>query len=457
MRPDDSDGELQGLLKFLYMAPVGVIQATLDGEITLINPMAANLLMPLQADGMLANLFIALEYTVPELRELTENHGTSSGVICKSLRLNPFYRAQRKSEQQTYELTLIKVDVETLMAVLTDVTDAVKREEQIRLGAAWYNALLNERLNYGVIDLDEHGVVLTWNAEMEKLTGFSKGQAVGNSCGVLFSRESNFSKRLSDLLYEANQSGWTLQNDWCVTAAGQKFWSSYIISASQLSFPDEEGTADKNGVLKAKSVAFVLLLRDINDHVDTTSRMMHASKCDHLTGISNRQTFFDIAEIEIRRWARTPRPLCVLAIDADFFKSVNDQFGHGVGDTVLQSLATAITASVRETDVVARIGGEEFAVLLPHTELIDACDLAERIRAGVQGLAMVIEGHTLNLTVSIGIAEMSDNIKEVKNLMKLADGALYCAKDLGRNRVEVAHIIHGGLDNATACNSSEIW
>ena len=452
MQPNDSDGELQALLKFLYMAPVGIIQATLDGEITIINPMAANLLMPLQADGTLANLFTALDQTISELREIVANNRASSGLICKSLRLNPFYRAQRKSERQTYELTLIKVDVNTLMAVLTDVTDIVKREEQIRLGAAWYNALLNERLNYGVIDLDEHGLVLTWNAEMEELTGFSERQMIGRSCEALYSLESNFSKRLPDFLYEANQSGWTLQNDWCVTAAGQKFWSSYIISASQYSPLDGKKTTDKKDASEAKSAAFVLLLRDINDHADTTSRMIHSSSSDHLTGILNRRAFFDLAEIEFRRWARTPRSLCLLAIDADFFKKVNDQFGHGVGDTVLKSLAAAITACMRETDVAARIGGEEFAVLLPHTELKDAHNLAERIRAAVENIAIVIDDQHLNLTVSIGIAQMSGDIEEVESLMKLADGALYRAKGLGRNRVEIAHKIPSRLENLAPSN-----
>lgn len=452
MLPSDPGGELQALLKFLYIAPVGIIQATLDGEITLINPMAANLLMPLQADGTLVNLFTALDPTISELKELVQNHRASSGLICKSLRLNPFYRAQRKSERQTYELTLIKVDAEILMAVLTDVTDIVKREEQIRLGAAWYNALLNEQLNYGVIDLDEHGLVMTWSAEMEMLTGFSERQIIGSSCEALFSRESNFSKRLPDLLYEANQSGWTLQNDWCVTAESRKFWSSYIISASQFSPLDEKQPADKNAALKTKNAAFVLLLRDINDHADTTSRMIHASSSDHLTGILNRRAFFDLAEIEIRRWARAPRSLCLLAIDADFFKKVNDQFGHGVGDTVLKSMTAAITACMRETDIAARIGGEEFAVLLPHTDLKDACNLAERIRAAVEKIVIVIDDQHVNLTVSIGVAQMSSNIKEVENLMKLADGAMYCAKNLGRNRVEIAHLIPNSLDNLAPCD-----
>ena len=441
MRLGDSDGELQALLKFLYMAPVGVVQATPDGQITIINPMAANLLMPLQADGTLTNIFTALGHIAPELQELAKHHSAPSGLICKSLRLNPFYRARRRTEQRTYELTLLKVDVGTLMAVLTDVTDIVKREEQIRLGAAWYNGLLNERLNYGVIDLDEDGVVLTWNAEIEKLTGFSEGQIVGQSCELLYAKDSNFLKRLPDLLYEAGQSGWTLQNDWCVTASGKKFWSNYIISASQPLSLDAEEDAVGSDASIMKRAGFVLLLRDIDDHVDTISQMLHAGRSDHLTGMMNRRAFFDLAEIEIRRWARVPRSLCLLIIDADFFKKVNDKFGHTVGDTVLRSLGAAITTSVREIDLAARIGGEEFAVLLPYTELKDARDLAQRVCTAVENLAITIDGHTIKLTVSIGVAQMSTGIKNLESLIKLADSALYSAKNLGRNRVESAIII----------------
>ena len=454
MQPSDSDSELQALLKFLYIAPVGIIKATLDGEITIINPMAANLLMPLQSDGILVNIFTALGETLSELKELVQNHRASSGLICKSLRLDPFYRAQRKAERQTYELTLIKVEANVLMAVLTDVTDIVKREEQIRLGAAWYTALLNKQLNYGVVDLDEHGLVLTWNAEMEKLTGFSESQILGKSCEALYLGESKFSKRLPDLLYEANQSGWTLQNDWCVTAGGQKFWSSYMIAACQSSLSDGRGIAEKKNKNLAKKAAFFLLLRDINDHADTLSQIIHANSSDHLTGLLNRRAFFDLAEIEIRRWSRTPRPLCLLAIDADFFKKVNDQFGHGVGDNVLKLMAEAFTACVRDTDVAARIGGEEFTVLLPHTELKDAYSLAERIRVAVESIVMMIGDHPLNLTVSIGIAEMSSSIKDVENLMQLADGALYRAKNLGRNRIEIASESRRSTDSLAPLNEA---
>ena len=430
------ESELQALLKFLYMAPVGVVQTTLSGDITIINPTAANLLMPLQADGTLANLFTAIEHSVPEIRKMVSDHSAPAGKICTALRFSPFFRARRHTEQKTFELTLLKVDLTTIMAVLTDVTEAVRREEQLRLGSAWYNAMLNDRFDYGAVCLDEHGTVLNWNDSMEQLTGFKKPQILGQSVSTLFAKESTFLRCLPDVLYEAAQSGWTLQNEWCTTATGNTFWASYIISAS-------DGTGFESGARPASNpekTSYVLTIRDMNKHVDAASQMMHATHNDHLTGIMNRRAFFDAADIEIKRWRRVPRPLCLLAVDADHFKSVNDEFGHGVGDAVLKALAAAIKDSVRQSDITARIGGEEFAIMLPHTDMIAACEMAERLRKNVEALEIMSDnGKTvLCLTVSVGVAQMSSDLNDIGGFMKLADRALYAAKNAGRNRVESA-------------------
>ncbi len=107
--------------------------------------------------------------------------------------------------------------------------------------------------------------------------------------------------------------------------------------------------------------------------------MLQANFSDYLTGIANRRAFFDSADLEIKRWYRFPRPLSLLAIDADHFKKTNDSFGHAVGDTVLRNLAHSIVQTVRDIDIVARIGGEEFAVLLLGTDSLLAVEVAERI------------------------------------------------------------------------------
>ena len=429
----DSEREFQSLLTFLYMAPVGVVQMDTDGLISLMNPMAANLLMPLQVDGTLTNFFDSVENSIPELRKLVSERGKANSMICKAVRFSPFFRARRYAENKTYELTLLNVDATTLMAVVTDVTDAVMREEQIRLGSAWYSALLNDRFQHGVVGLNHEGEILNWNISMEMLTGFTASQAIGKPCGILLKDAASFGNRLPDLLYDVTESGWTLQNDWCEKADGTSFWGSYIISVPEMNvFHVPDG-----GVSEPQKSSYVLLIRDINQHADAAEKMVHATSCDDLTGLLNRRAFFDKAETEINRWRRSKRPLCVLAIDADNFKSINDRFGHDVGDTVLKELSEAIKRCVRQLDITARIGGEEFTVLLPYTNIKDAAELAERVRHCVA--EMIIEPDALNIamTISIGVAQMDDTLADIRALMKSADRALYCAKNAGRNRVQV--------------------
>jgi diguanylate cyclase (GGDEF)-like protein/PAS domain S-box-containing protein len=430
----DSEKELQSLLTFLYMAPVGVVQMTGNGGISLINPMAANLLMPLHADRTLTNLFEAIDHSLPEISSLVAEFDRPAGIICKAVRFAPFFRARRYAENKTYELTLLKVDQETLMGIVTDVTDSVMREEQIRLGSAWYNALLNDRYKHGIVGLDLNGNVLYWNDSMKELTGFSASQVVGKPLGFLFKNVDGYSNRLPDLLYDVTESGWTLQNEWCAKADGSMFWASYIISVPEINVLH----AECSEFSPSRKSSYVLLIRDINQHADASEKMIHATSCDDLTGLLNRRAFFDKAETEINRWRRNKRPLCVLVIDADHFKSINDRFGHAVGDSVLKELATEIKRCVRQLDITARIGGEEFAVLLPYTNVKDAEDLAEQVRHCVANLVIKPLSLGLELTISIGVAEANETMGDIHTLIKAADGALYRAKNAGRNQVQKA-------------------
>jgi diguanylate cyclase (GGDEF)-like protein len=180
---------------------------------------------------------------------------------------------------------------------------------------------------------------------------------------------------------------------------------------------------------------YALIVRDITDKREAGDSVLRASACDHLTGIANRRSFFEAAELELERWRRFPRPLSVIAIDADFFKNINDTWGHPAGDDVLRHLALTLSANVREIDVVARLGGEEFAALLPSTDLEGAIRLAERFRAAVEGQRVRSGDAEIGYTVSIGVATMEAGVSGVDQLLKLADLGLYAAKKAGRNRV----------------------
>ena len=159
------------------------------------------------------------------------------------------------------------------------------------------------------------------------------------------------------------------------------------------------------------------------------------SKTDALTGIGNRRYFIESAEKELYRCSRYGMEACLLYMDIDHFKRINDSHGHNAGDEVLRHFAAVCRAQLRESDIFGRLGGEEFCVLLPHTPLGEAMSTAERIRMKVAGSPATWEDQTIAMTVSIGVALYQDD-KEFSEFLKRADGALYAAKNSGRNRVE---------------------
>ncbi len=156
---------------------------------------------------------------------------------------------------------------------------------------------------------------------------------------------------------------------------------------------------------------------------------------DGLTQIHNKRALFEALEKELMRARRYERDLALLMFDIDFFKRINDQYGHLAGDHVLRELARIVQERIRREEVFARYGGEEFVILLPETPLPGAAALAESLRARVANHAFVFQGERIPVTVSIGTALMGENDKVASDLIQRADEKLYEAKRGGRNRV----------------------
>ncbi|MCR6665897.1 MAG: PAS domain S-box protein [Methyloversatilis sp.] len=159
---------------------------------------------------------------------------------------------------------------------------------------------------------------------------------------------------------------------------------------------------------------------------------------DALTGLANRRHFFEVAEEEFVRARRYGTPLTVLMADLDHFKRINDHFGHAGGDAVLCSFAIILSSLLRDSDSAGRLGGEEFAVLLPHTALDGARAFAERLMERVAENPPEFDGQPAHYTLSIGIGELMPDCLDFSALLRKADEALYRAKSGGRNRVEYA-------------------
>ncbi|HXK17974.1 MAG TPA: GGDEF domain-containing protein [Polyangiaceae bacterium] len=156
---------------------------------------------------------------------------------------------------------------------------------------------------------------------------------------------------------------------------------------------------------------------------------------DGLTQIHNKRALFEALEKELMRARRYERDLSLLMFDIDFFKRINDQYGHLAGDHVLRELARVVQERIRREEVFARYGGEEFVILLPETPLPGAAALAESIRARVANHAFVFQGERIPVTISIGTALLGENDKVASDLIQRADEKLYEAKRGGRNRV----------------------
>lgn len=169
------------------------------------------------------------------------------------------------------------------------------------------------------------------------------------------------------------------------------------------------------------------------------AREIYLAHTDALTGVNNRRRLFERAAHEFEVAARYRRPLSLMMFDIDRFKRVNDAFGHAVGDEVLRRIVQRSCEELRSADVIGRYGGEEFVVILPMTNVRQACPLAERIRTGVAELRVPTPGGEASVTLSIGIVDMADILPAVamEEAFRRADIALYAAKQGGRNRIVI--------------------
>lgn len=181
----------------------------------------------------------------------------------------------------------------------------------------------------------------------------------------------------------------------------------------------------------------VWFLRDVTVQKESEAALLDLARHDPLTGMANRRFFFERANLEFVRSKRYQPPLSIAMMDIDHFKRINDEFGHAAGDEVLKSFCIASQRLVRKTDFCARIGGEEFAVLLPDTDLVGAVRLAERLRREVAKSTLLLSAGEINFTVSIGVATLRSADASLEDCLQRADHAMYRAKENGRNRVEI--------------------
>jgi diguanylate cyclase (GGDEF)-like protein/PAS domain S-box-containing protein len=180
------------------------------------------------------------------------------------------------------------------------------------------------------------------------------------------------------------------------------------------------------------------VLRDISEQIAIEEQLRELASTDPLTGMLNRRRFEGLVNQEILRSHRYARPMVALMLDLDHFKRINDACGHACGDAVLMGFAACIARGLRIHDICARVGGEEFAAMLPETPIAAGLDVAERLRRAVEAMRIPWDGQEIAVTTSIGITQLTDWDDGYGSLIERADAALYASKQSGRNRVTVA-------------------
>jgi len=186
---------------------------------------------------------------------------------------------------------------------------------------------------------------------------------------------------------------------------------------------------DENG----QAIGVEGIARNISERKELEEKLTAFAQIDDLTQVYNRRYFYEEAEKQLMLAHRYQRPAAILMLDLDRFKQINDSHGHRAGDEVLKHFTRLCRETIRETDIIGRTGGEEFAILLPETDLDSAILLAERIRSSAESSRLRFNQSALPYSVSIGVAVKDSEITNIEKLLSQADGALYDAKEAGRN------------------------
>ncbi|HEU4853185.1 MAG TPA: GGDEF domain-containing protein [Telluria sp.] len=193
------------------------------------------------------------------------------------------------------------------------------------------------------------------------------------------------------------------------------------------------------GLMIVNGFGFLLLCKQQDD-----LKMELLATVDSLTGLLNRRAFFEHTESARALAARLQKPVSLMMLDIDHFKRLNDRFGHATGDEALCVFAQTVRSVLREHDISGRLGGEEFALAMPGTDLAGALQAAERLRVAVSEAPVLTDGNTYVMTVSVGVVVVDPN-EHINAALARADRALYAAKSAGRNRVESGEAIHPEL------------
>lgn len=315
------------------------------------------------------------------------------------------------------------------VSIYTDMTERKRAEEEVRRTASFLQAVL-DHLPFGMMVVDKDIRCRYWNRQSEELFLLPPGFV---RMGV----------PMEDILRQVARNGIYGPGDIEDHVARRlQIIGSFRAHAVEMTRPDGRSLRVMGApvLVEGEPDGLVLLQEDITERKNHQATLERLATTDHLTGLLNRRAFLDATEKEIRRAHRYGQPLAMIMIDIDHFKRINDSYGHPAGDEVLRRVAATCRGMLRDEDLMGRLGGEEFAITLVQPPLPQAAAVAERLRKSVAELAIEHEGQRLAVTVSLGIAEIGEDIAGLDQLVSRADACLYAAKRQGRNRACTAPV-----------------
>ncbi|WP_066852039.1 sensor domain-containing diguanylate cyclase [Halodesulfovibrio spirochaetisodalis] len=297
--------------------------------------------------------------------------------------------------------------------------------EELQLREQKYRGIFENAIE-GIYYTDAQGVLLEVNTAMACMLGYeTTEECLKNTrdVGDIFKTSQAFSQY--KIMLHSKQVVKSMHAQLCC-ADGNTVWAEINAGAIESHATDNRHIAGIVGVIA-----------DITERKHMMREMCRLARTDCLTGLWNRGYFVELAAQEIARCKRFSHELSILLVDVDYFKGVNDKYGHDIGDKVLVGVADTLRETLREVDVVARFGGEEFVVMLPDTGLDAAQMAADRLCRAVREQDFSYDRHrAINVTVSIGVTAFEDVQTSLDLLLKRADTAMYAAKHNGRDRVE---------------------
>jgi diguanylate cyclase (GGDEF)-like protein/PAS domain S-box-containing protein len=415
------------LREILDRAPIGIFLRDVRGRVLLVNRVYAQLngWDPADVIGHHSDEF----FPPLEARRIREadREVLASRRTRESEHTIQTTAGPRLLQMVTFRLTDLGGASYAVCGIATDITADRSAKEAMADAIAQRDAIVDGALD-AIVGMDAHGVVTRFNPAAERTFGWAASDIVGLRLVETLVPEHLRAPHLQAVAHHLQTGEYTILGRRIEVPALRRNGTTMPVELS-IQRTDTRGEP-----------AFTAFMRDITERQEFEQALQHVADHDLLTDLVNRRRFTQaLAERLAEGQSQEPGdPASLLVLDIDHFKHVNDLYGHQAGDECLAEVAARLGARLRDSDVLARIGGDEFAILLPHTAQHDAARLAQQLVDSVRDQPMLVAGHPLRVTISIGVTELPDGLPAtLQDVMANADYALYEAKETGRDRVSV--------------------